>query len=453
MITLDPLFEPKSIAIVGASRNPGEIGYEVLKNVKNSFQGQIYPINPEVTEIENITSYSSILNVEDPIDLAIILNKGKEVSTILADCVKINVKAAVIVSSDFSEKERIKLNDDIKKLKKSSKMRILGPSSMGIFHKDLDMLYLPKERLKRPSEGYISFITQSGGIGATLMDLAAGEGVGINKFIAVGKAIDINEIELLEYFGQDMQTRCIIMYLESTQNGKELIEHAKEIVKNKPIIILKAGKEEQGLAAVEQHHGAASSTSKIYSAAFKQAGIIEAKTTEELFDFAKTLANQPILKNNKIGIITNAGGFGVLAADEASRLGLTLEPLNKDTIKLMKSLPSHIRKENPLDLGGDANADTYQTALNALLKEKDISGIICIALLQTPTLEERVITAIRESKLHGKPITVCITGSEYTKRLATRLESYGVPVYSTPEKAVRSLNVLLKYNKILKKFK
>jgi len=243
------------------------------------------------------------------------------------------------------------------------------------------------------------------------------------------------------------------MYVESTQHGRALIETAKKIIKSKPIIILKAGKGEAGIKAAETHSGHFSSRAKIYSAAFQQAGIIEARTTAELFDYAKSLANQPIMKNNKIGIITDAGGFGVLAIDQSLEIGLEIPELAKETIKAMKKLPSHILKQNPLDLGADANADRYQIALNAILKDKNIHGIVCIALLQTPTLEERVINVIRESKLHGKPITVCMTGSEYTKKFAIRLEKYGIPVYSTPERAVKAIRVLLEYNKILKRFK
>jgi acetate---CoA ligase (ADP-forming) len=453
MSSLDIFFQPTSIAIIGASRTPGEIGYEVLKNVKSTFNGQIYPINPDVTEIENLITYNSISNIEGQIDLAIILNPAKEVLSVLTECSKKGIKAAIIVSSGFSAKEEIKLLDYIKKLSKDRKMRVIGPSSLGLYSKELDMLYLPKKRLKRPVDGYISFISQSGGIGATLMDVAASEGIGINKFIAVGSASDVDEIELLDYLGKDMQTRCIAIYVESMQNGKQLIEKAKKIVKDKPIIILKAGKGELGVAAAEEHSGHFSAKAKIYSAAFRQAGIIEAQTVEDFFNHAKSLANQPILKNNKIGIITNAGGFGVIAVDEASRLGLQLGELSKETIKSMKTLPSHISKQNPLDLGGSASADMFQTALNSLFKEKEISGIVCISLLQTPALEERVISVIRESKLHGKPITVCMTGSEYTKKFAIKLEEYGIPVYNTPEKAVKSMNVLLTYNKILKSLK
>lgn len=453
MSSLDVFFEPKSVAIIGATRTPGEIGYEILKNVKQSFKGQIYPINPELTEIENLTTYNSLYNIENQVDLAIIVTKPSEVVHFLTESKKNRVKAAIIVSSGFSEKEMEKVNAHIKKLTKDLKFRVIGPNSLGLYFKSFDAIYLPKERLKRPPEGYISFITQSGAIGATLMDLASSEGIGINKFVAVGNAVDINEIELLDYFGKDMQTRCIVMYIESTKNGRELIDKAKKIVRNKPIIILKAGKEEQGIRAVQKHIGQTTSHASIYSAAFKQAGIIEARTTYELFDYAKSLANQPILKNNKIGILTNAGGFGILASDEASRLGLEIFPLSKETIKNMKHIPPHVVKQNPLDLGGDANADMYQIALNAMLKDQNISGIVSIALLQTPTLEERVVNVIRESKLHGKPITVCMTGSDYTKKFAIELESYGIPVYPTPERAVRALNILLKYNKILKRFK
>jgi acetate---CoA ligase (ADP-forming) len=450
MTTLDTFFTPQSVAIIGASHTPGERGYEVLKSVKNSFTGQIYPVNPNIAELQGLTTYSSILIIEAEIELAIICSPVEEVRDVLKECVKKDVKGVVIMSSGFSEKDKTQLEKDILTIKKSAKMRIMGPSCLGTYTKELDMLFLPKERLKRPGDGYISFITQSGAVGATIMDLIAGEGVGINKFVSIGSRLDVEEIELLKYFGDDLKTRCIIMYIESTEKGKELIETAKKIVPNKPIIVLKAGKTAEGKEAIETHTGHTTVGSKVYSAAFRQAGIIEVDTTEDLLDYARILANQPTLKKNRLGIITDSGGFGILAADEAARLNFEIPEISKETKKKLRTLPSHVTRKNPLDLSSDATAERYEIAMEALFKDESVDAVVCIALLQIPTLEERIIDVIRESKLHPKPISVCMSGSEYTRKFATQLEGYGIPVYPTPERAVRALKVLLRYAKIIK---
>ncbi|MBR9682384.1 MAG: CoA-binding protein, partial [Candidatus Aenigmarchaeota archaeon] len=341
--------------------------------------------------------------------------------------------------------------EEIKKIAKG-KIRLIGPNCVGIYKKNLDMLFFPRKRLKRPIDGSIAFITQSGAFGTALLDMIANEGVGVSKFISIGNKMDVDEIELLKYLERDLDTRCIAMYLESTENGLKLIEAARKIVKKKPIVIYKAGKTQKGSEAVLSHTGKLTKGPEVYSSAFKQAGIIEAHTTEEIFDYAKSLANQPILDGIRIGIVTDGGGFGIIAADEISKAGLEIPEYSKDTMRVLRNvLPSYGIARNPVDLTGDANAERYEKALNAVFKDKQIDGVVVIALLQIPTLEEKVIDVIRDCKVHGKPFTVCTTGGKWVRERVKTLERFGVPVYPTPERAAKALVVLKEYADVLKR--
>ena len=330
--------------------------------------------------------------------------------------------------------------------------QIVTHNCIGIYKKDLDMIFLPRNRLKRPPDGSISFITQSGAFGSILLDIMSNDGVGVSKFISVGNKIDVDEIELIKYLEDDLATRCIAIYLESVKNGEEFIKIAKRVTKKKPIVCFKAGKTQKGSEAVLSHTGALAGSAEIYSAAFKQAGIIEAKTSEEIFDFAKALANQPALKSNKIAIVTDGGGFGVVATDAAINYGLELPPLTDESVKALKGfLPKYAVTKNPIDLTGDATVERYKNTLDIVLKDKNISGIVCIALMQIPTLTDEIVDVIRDAKVFGKPITVCSAGGQYVLERNRKLESFGIPVYPTPERAVKALAILHEYENILKR--
>lgn len=448
MLALDVLFKPKSVAVVGASRTPGKIGYAILDSIKRSFSGKIYPINPEASEIMGLTSFPSVSAVPEPVDLAVIAVKAEKVKDIILECKKKKIKAAIIISSGFSE---IGNKEGELELKKAGKdIKILGPNCVGVFApKEMDTLFMPHERLKRPEVGGIGFISQSGAFGTALIDLAASEGAGISKFVSVGNQIDINETDMIEYLGKDPSTRAIAVYLESITDGKAFVSVAKRVSKIKPIIVLKAGRTKAGAEAAASHTGSLAGETQVYSAAFRQSGIIEAKTTEEIFDYAKVLANQPALKDNKIAIVTDGGGFGILAADSAEECGLELVKLDEKSLSgLRQFLPAYASLKNPIDLTGDSTSERYQKSLDIVFKDKNVSGVVIIALLQIATLDEKIIDALRDCKMHGKPFVVCATGGEYTQERARKLESFGIPVYPTPERAVKAMSALRNYGKI-----
>jgi acetyl coenzyme A synthetase (ADP forming)-like protein len=450
-MNLDKFFNPKSVAVIGASRTTGKLGYTILENLKLSFNGKIYPINPNAGEILGLITYPSVLEIKEPIELAIIVVPAEIVNKVLEECVKKKIGHIIIISSGFSEIGEKERELELKKIKKGV-TRIIGPNCIGVYKKNLDMIFFPRNRLKRPPDGSISFITQSGAFGSILLDMMSNDGVGVSKFISIGNKIDVDEIELIKYLEDDLSTRCIAIYLESIVNGEEFIKVAKKTSRIKPIVCFKAGKTEKGIEAVVSHTGALAGTSAVYSAAFKQAGIIEAKSSEEIFDFSKALANQPVLKDNKIAVVTDGGGFGIVATDAAIQLGLELPTLSNESVKALKSfLPSYASVKNPIDLTGDATVERYQKALEIVFKDKNISGVVCIALMQIPTLTDDIVNVLRDCKVFGKPITVCSAGGQYILERNRKLEAFGVPVYPTPERAVKALHVLYEYGNILKR--
>ncbi len=452
MLFFDKFFNPTSIAVVGASRTPGKLGYTILENLKSSFNGDIYPINPNAVEILGFNAYPSVLDVEEPIDHAVIVVPAEIVLDVIKEGIKKKIKAFTIISSGFSEIGEKERELSLKELSKKRKIRIIGPNCIGIYKKGLDMLFFPKKRLKRPLDGSISFISQSGAFGSILLDIMAHEGVGVSKFISIGNKADVDEIELMKYLEKDLSTRCIALYLESIDDGSEFVKTAKKVTKTKPVVVFKAGKTEKGVEAVASHTGALAGSAQIYSAAFKQAGIIEAHSSEEIFDYAKVLANQPALKDNKIAIVTDGGGFGIVAADAAIKYGLELPSLSDSSLKSLKSfLPSYASTKNPVDITGDATVERYHKTLGIVLKDKNISGAVCIALMQLPTLDDGIVNVLKDCKVFGKPITVVSAGSKYALEINKRIERFGIPVYPSPERAVKAMAVLHEYGNILKR--
>jgi len=456
MNNFDYFFEPKSVAIIGASHIPGKIGYAIMENfIKGGYRGIIYPINPNISSIFNLLVYPSIKKVPEEVDLALIAVPAAIVPKVLKECIEKKVKGVIIISSGFSEigSEGKKLEENLKKIIKG-KTRVIGPNCIGVLDTTTknDTLFLSQRRLKRPKEGNIAFISQSGAVGSTILDWLSEEGIGISKFVSYGNAMDVNETDLLEYFANDEKTKVIVVYLEGIRSeGKKFIEVAKKVTKKKPVIILKAGKTEKGMKAVVSHTGSLAGSSRIYSGVFKQTGIIEANDWEELIDFTKAFSMQPLPKDNKLLIITDGGGFGVLATDESERQGLQLEELPEKLKKsLKKELPNYVSFHNPLDLTGDATAERYKLSLENSVKY--FSGFVVITLFQVPTLQETIIDIlINFSKTYKKPIICCAAGGNYTKKLSKKLELNGIPTYSKPETAVKVFSTMAKYSKFLSK--
>lgn len=455
-MTLEKFFNPSSVAVIGASHTPGKVGYIILENfVRGGFSGKIFPVNPDTTPILNLQVYESVKKIPEKIDLAVIAVSATIVPRVLRECTEKKIPAAIIISSGFAEigKAGARLEEEVKKIIEKGKIRVLGPNVVGIFDSisKVDTIFLPPDRMLRPTSGELSFITQSGAVGSTIIDWLATENVGISKFVSYGNAVDVNESDLLEFLADDADTKVIAMYLEGIKSsGKKFIEALKKVTKKKPVLILKAGKTEKGTRAVVSHTGSLAGSAKIYSTVFKQFGAIEANDWEELFDFAKIFAMQPLPKGEKVLIITDGGGFGILATDEAEKKNLQLiDPSEKMSASLKKILPSFTTIHNPLDLTADADATMYNTVIEEAVKHYD--GLVVIALFQVPTVEEKLVDNIIEAKKFGKPIVCCSVGSDFSQRMIDKLEKNSIPVFPSPERAVRALSTLRKYVRFLEK--
>lgn len=447
---LDKVFNPSSIAVIGASREPNKIGHVIVKNfVDGGFAGKVYPINPNAEEVLGIPCHKSVLDVEGKIDSAVICVPAAVVAQELEECGKKGVKGVVVITSGFSEIGNVEGEKKIAAIADKYCMAMIGPNCMGIITAatHVDSVFLPIYKLGRPHVGKISFISQSGALGGCIVDLAARVGIGMSKFVSYGNAAVIDETDLLQYLADDKETEIIVVYLEGIRDGKKFLSVAKEVTKRKPVVVLKGGKSSSGAAAALSHTGSLAGAAEAYHAAFKQAKIIEAETLDELFDFAK-IFDQPLSAGKRIGIVTNGGGMGVLATDSLEVEGLAPAKYSDDTLKLLRSsLPAYGNVGNPLDLLGDADSHRYEIALNALMKDDDVDAIVVILLFQTAALDSSVANiVIRASDLRKKPVIAVCTGGEYTEMHKRILESYGVPTYSSPSSAMRALSKFIAYS-------
>lgn len=445
------VFAPKSVAVVGASPTPNKIGNVVIKNFLDSkFPGKVYPVNPKHDNMLGLKCYPQVSNIPGSVDCVIIATPAETVPDIVDDCAKKKAGGVIILSGGFEEVNRNDLAERIRKTALASNMPVVGPNCLGVNnpYTKVDSIFLPNYKLERPKAGGIAFITQSGAVGSTVMDLAAFYGMGISKFISYGNSTVLDESDFLEYLMTDKETEIIILYLEGAKDGRKLLETMKKVNKIKPIIALKAGKGIGGQAAAHSHTGNIAGSYLAYQSAFKQAKVIEADGILEVFDFVK-IFNQSKPKGNRIAVITNGGGLGVLTTDAIESEGLPLAKFSDDTNKeLAKILPSYGTVNNPLDLVADSGVEAYSKAIEAMMNDPGIDALIIVVLAQTPPIDERIIHVLtKASDDRKKPIATISIGGTYTENYRKILESSGVPSYNSPMAAVKAIERLITYSR------
>lgn len=450
---LKMLFEPRSVAVVGASREPNKVGHVILKNLVDYFHGDVYPVNPKAGEILGKKCYASVRDIPGPIDVAVISVHAESVPEVMRDCARKRVRGAIIISGGFSEVGRKDLELETLKIARRAGIRILGPNCLGIFdaHTRMDTLFLPSYRLERPRQGTISFVSQSGAVGSAVLDWAASEGFGVSKFISYGNAIDLDESDFFEYLAYDRRTKVICAYIEGVRDGRRMMESAKKT--GKPIIVIKGGKTDAGSRAATSHTGVLAGADAVYDAAFRQCNMIRVSGTTEMFDIARVLAEQPPAFGNRIQILTNGGGFGVLGADAVAENGMRLAQMSQESRDFLKSrVPNYAVVGNPLDLVGDADAARYRSALDAIADDRNVDAVLCAVLFQTAGIESEVVDVITAfSDARKKPIVVCSAGGSYAKLHMRMLEKNGVPTYDSPARAAAALSGLVRYGHMLRK--
>lgn len=455
---LDRIFNPKSVAVIGASRQEGSVGYGLLKNLlagstfptKHSlpFPGKIYAINPNAQEILGVKCYPSVKSIAANIDLAIIAVPSKIVPQIVKECVEKNVGSIIIISAGFAEIEEGKaLQEEVVKILKNTHIPLIGPNCLGIIRPSarLNASFAPS----MPRRGNVAFISQSGALADSIIDWAIEDHYGFSTLISYGNKAILDADDFLEWLENDYETKAIAIYMESLNDGRRFLKIAKKVARIKPIVALKGGVTSEGNIAASSHTGALSTDARLYEAVFKQSGIIQAESIEDLFDAAKALANQPPCKENSIAIITNGGGAGVLCADTCEQLGIRLAKISEKAIKKLeasgKMHPAYSRR-NPLDLVGDALPERYEIALNTLIEEPNIHGLIIIQTLQTMTnsIEDAKIVINAHKEHPDKPIICVYMGGKYSKESRFLLEQNGIPDYNDLRKASRAMHALIK---------
>jgi len=449
---LSRFFKANSVAVIGASSTPGRIGFEVLRSLSQyDYGGKVYPINPTRSELLGMKCYSSVLDVPDMIDLAVFTLRSKMIPKLMEECGRKGIKNVIIVSGGFKELggEYAETEDEVVQVAKSYGIRVIGPNCIGVFDGEtrLDTFFQSHERMVRPPLGPIAFITQSGTFGVAMLEWAAP--VGISRFVSIGNRADVDEADLIEYLKDDRQTQVIALYVEGFRDGRKFLKVAREVVPKKPIVILKAGRTEQGSRAAMSHTGSLAGSYDVSRGAFKQFGLIEASDFEELFDMAKALALQPPADGNAIAMVTNGAGPCVMAADAFVERELQLAVLERENSEKLKEIfPPPYIIDTSVDLTGSATSKDYEGAIEILGKDKHVNVIMPFFVFQDTPLDEGIVEVVIQAKKFGKPIVCGSSGGSYTAEQSERIERGGIPVYPTPERTVAAAYALVRYGSI-----
>ena len=426
-------FEPDVIAVIGASNNEGKVGYSLMRNL-NNFKGIIVPVNIHEEEILGKKAYKSVLNYEDKIELAVIAVPAKIVKSVLIECGKKKIKNVIIISAGFSEIGNVKGEEELKKIAKKYKIRILGSNCFGVVNPylELDTSFA----VSTPKKGDIAFISQSGALWSAVSDWSLRENFGFSKFASLGNMSDVNFSDLIEYLNKDENTRVIVLYIELLKDGKKFMEIAKK--SKKPIIAIKAGQSEAGREATLSHTGSLAGSYEIYKAALKQSNVRIAESLTQAFDMAKLKKE---IKGKKVVIVSNAGGPGALTADYFEEKNLDVVELPKKVVNnLNKSLPNTWSKGNPIDIVGDAKADRYKIVLEELSKNGFYDILIVILTPQKMSeVEESARALVEFNNKVDKVVLACWMGGEGVRAGKEILENAGIPCFFEPKRAVDAL--------------
>jgi acetate---CoA ligase (ADP-forming) len=441
-------FCPKSVAVIGASRDETKVGHTIVDNIINScYKGKILLVNPNTDNIHGIKCYKSILDIKDDIDLAIMVIPNKFIMQSLDDCAKKNTRFSIIISAGFKEtgREGAMLEKQVAEKANIYGIRLLGPNCLGMidFNCPLNASFSPN----MPDKGAIAFLSQSGALGTAVLDWAKTNGIGLSKFVSMGNKADISEIDLFEDWLTDSNTNVITAYVEGVTNGRQFMDVCSKVTKHKPVIIIKSGNTDAGAKAVSSHTGTLAGSSKAYEAAFKQTGVIRARTVKDLFNLATAFAHQPLPGGKNIAIITNAGGPGIMASDACEENGINLANIKPETVEeLKKFLPSAGNFYNPIDVLGDALAQRYAKTFEVILKDSDVNAVLVLLTPQAMTQELETAKALAEAlKKSGRkiPVVTSFMGGHEVKEGVDYLNSVGIPNFSIPEEAVQALKALI----------
>lgn len=454
---LDAILRPRSIAIVGASRQPDTIGYQILDNlVKSGFNGPIYPVNPNAEAIHSIRAYPSVTAIPDPVDLAVIVVRKQFVVEVAEECGRKGVKGLVVITAGFAEVggEGVERERKLLEVVRRHGMRMVGPNCMGVLNTDPDVRLLATFSPEMPPNGPVALVSQSGAMGQSILDYGRELGIGIYQFVSVGNKPDVSGNDLLQYWADDPNVRAILMYLESFGNPQRFAQLARDITRKKPIFVVKAGRTATGARAASSHTAALAGTDLAVDVMMKQCGVIRAHTVEELFDYAMAFPRLPLPRGNRVAIVSNAGGPAIILADACESNGLIvpeLAPATQQAIRQCVAEEAAVR--NPVDLIASAKAPTYREVIKVVLQDPHVDAVIASFIPPLGIQARDVAEAIADAAATRRdiPVIAVLLGRNGVPAGLEVLVEAGIPAYIFPESAVRALAAINRYRQWLER--
>lgn len=450
---LDAIFSPRTVALIGATEAPGSVGRTLLENLqRGSFKGAIYPVNPKHGQILGVKAFPTVGEVPERIDLAVIATPAATVPGVLAECVQAGVTGAVIISAGFREcgAAGAALEEEIRTAARRGKIRLIGPNCLGVMlpHRGLNATFAAT--MAHP--GSVAFLSQSGALCTAILDWSLRENVGFSAFASVGSMLDVDWGDLIYYFGDDPQTRSIVIYMESIGDARSFLSAAREVALTKPIIVIKVGRTEGAAKAAASHTGSLTGSDAVLDAAFRRVGVLRVNTIDELFDMSEVLAKQPRPKGPKLAIVTNAGGPGALATDMLITSGGQLADLQAATLELLNPLlPAHWSHGNPVDILGDAGPERYAQAVDVVAKDPNTDGLLVILTPQAMTDPTGTAEQLKAfAKLEGKPILASWMGGSEVEAGKAILNQASIPTFECPDTAARAFAYMWRYSEDLR---
>jgi acetate---CoA ligase (ADP-forming) len=447
---LKTIFAPRSVAVIGASAKPQSLGRAVFANLLFAgYSGCVYPVNSKTKSVLGVRAYPTVLDVPDEVDLAVVLVPAGFVPQVLKDAGRKGCRGAIVISAGFKEigGSGVELERQLQAVAQEYGIAVVGPNCFGVINTDPSVSLNATFSRSFPMGGKIAFISQSGAIGVAALEYAAAEKIGFSKFISIGNKADLDENAVLEALADDPETDVILLYLEALEDPKEFVRLARRISEKKPILGVKSGRTLEGAKAAASHTGALAGSDEVYDSLFSQCGVLRVDTLEELFRLGMAFAKQPLPRGNRVAIVTNAGGPGIMATDNSVRYGLELARISPKTKSILTAdLPATVSLNNPIDLIGDADESRYQLAMQAVLSDDNVDGVIVICVPQMLTNLEATSKAIaQQARFSNKPVFAVYMATGDIEDSLQILEEAQIPHYRFPEDSARALSAMARY--------
>lgn len=447
--SISQFFDPDRVAIIGATERKGSVGAAIVRNILDGFDGELIPVNPNVDDVFGVPAYNTIREAED-VDLAIVSVPPDSVLEVLEDCAVAGITNIVVITAGFGEMSETGVDREVRlrELAAEFDLSIVGPNSLGVMStpRGLNATFGPDQ----PLDGNVSLLSQSGAFITAVIDWASAHAIGFKDVVSLGNKAVLDEIDFMQFWGRDPDTDVIVGYLEGIEDGREFIDTAREISDETPVLMIKTGRTDAGARAASSHTGALAGSDRAYTAGFRQSGVLRMHSIEELFDAAHILAEQPLPPGNRVAIVTNAGGPGVIATDTVGESLLEMADFTETTDeRLGETLPAGANAHNPVDILGDADVERFRTTIEIVLEDSNVDAVLVIAaptaVLEFDAIAEQFATEFDSTNI---PVSTCFMGGDRVRKPRNRLMRCGIPSYFDPKRAVRALDTLAQYDQI-----